>query len=256
MTTVVDKTIGIIGIGAFGAFILPHLVPHFREIRVFDSLADVSGRLAALALPPSVQERELQDVASADLVLFCVPLQAMRVVARQIAPWLRDGQLVLDVCSVKLAPTRILLEELPGGVEIIGLHPLFGPQSGKNGISGLGIALCDVRSRTLPCVRAFLQEKLGLRVIEASPEEHDREMASVQGLTHLIGKVFSAVELPSVRMKTKSYTLLHEMAEMIRYDSDELFQAIQKDNPYAQAVKDSFFAAARHLEGKLSEEKK
>lgn len=59
-------------------------------------------------------------------------------------------------------------------------------------------------------------------------------MAYVQGLTHMIAKVFARMDVPAIHQKTRTYTLLDEMVEMIRYDSDELFLAIQRDNPYVE----------------------
>ena len=42
------------------------------------------------------------------------------------------------------------------------------------------------------------------------------------------------------------------MVEMIRYDSEELFNAIQRDNPYVDGTKQKFFAAVRALEERLA----
>ena len=42
------------------------------------------------------------------------------------------------------------------------------------------------------------------------------------------------------------------MVETVRYDSDELFRAIERENPFTKKAKQQFFAAARRLERKLS----
>jgi len=145
------------------------------------------------------------------------------------------------------------MEMLPQDVEILSLHPLFGPQSGKHGIHGLNLTLCDLgRCSRKDCIHQFLEKTLGLHVHETTPEQHDREMAYVQGLTHMIAKVFTRMDIPEIHQKTKTYMLLDEMVEMIRYDSDELFLAIQRDNPYVEHTKELFFQAVKNLEEKLS----
>jgi prephenate dehydrogenase len=241
------KTLGVIGIGAFGEFMLPHLAPHFQTIKIYDQMRD----LTSLVLPPHVQIGSLQDVCSCEILILCVPIQSIKTVAENISPLLRSGQLVMDLCSVKIVPTKILDQVLPDFVEIVSLHPLFGPQSGRNGISGMNITLCDIRSSRAACIRKFLCETLSLNVLEKTPDEHDREMAYVQGLTHLVAKIFTFMDIPNIEQKTKTYALLDEMVEMIRYDSEELFLAIQRENPYVESTKHSFFDAVKRLEEKL-----
>ena len=85
-----------------------------------------------------------------------------------------------------------------------------------------------------------------------TPEEHDREAAYVQGLTHMLAKIVVALDLPSMRFPTRTYELMQQMVEMVRHDSDELFCAIERENPFAAEAKRAFFAAARKLEEKLS----
>lgn len=241
-----QKTLGLVGAGAFGAFILPHLAPHFR-VSVHDSARDV----AALAAQHDAVAADLKAIAGCDVIILATPVRQMEDVARTLAPHMKAGQLVMDVGSVKLLPTRMLAEVMPEGVAVIGLHPLFGPQSGKNGIKGLNITVCPVRGDCAPKVRAFLENTLGLHVIETSAAQHDKELAYVQGLTHLIGKVFVGMHLPDFQQTTRTYELLKQMVEMVRYDSDELFRTIERDNPFAAEAKAEFFAAVAELEKKL-----
>jgi prephenate dehydrogenase len=140
---------------------------------------------------------------------------------------------------------------LPDHVAIVGTHPLFGPQSGKNGIKGLNVAVCNVRGDRAAGVAAFLRDTLKLNVFETTAEDHDRQLAYVQGLTHLLAKVVVSLDLPEFQLTTKTYDLMTEMVGMIRYDSDELFKAIERENPFTVEAKKSFFAAARKLEEAL-----
>ncbi len=241
------QTVGIIGVGAFGEFMLKYLIPYFN-VRVYDAHRDL-GDVASLY---NVEVADLDRICASDIVVLCVPVVHFREAVIGIKDKLKAGQLVIDLCSVKVNPVKTLVELLPKEAEILSIHPLFGPQSGKNGIHGLNITVCDLgRSSRKNCVTEFLANRLGLNVHETTPEQHDREMAYVQGLTHMIAKVFTRMDVPAIHQKTRTYTLLDEMVDMIRYDSDELFLAIQRDNPYVEHTKELFFDAVKDLEEKL-----
>lgn len=238
--------LGLIGCGAFGEFALRHLTPFF-QVRVHDRHRDMDE----IARRWNVEPSDLSGVAACDIVVPAVPVQQLESVCAEIAPLLRSGTLVVDVTSVKLRPTEILARMLPEGVDIVGTHPLFGPQSGKLGIAGLNIAVCPVRGERTACVSAFLRDRLALNVIETTPERHDRELAYVQGLTHLIAKIMVDIEVAEIKQTTRTYELLMQSVEIVRYDSDELFQAIESLNPFVGEAKDRFFEAARRLETRL-----
>jgi prephenate dehydrogenase len=242
-----QESLGLIGVGAFGALAARHLAPHFNLV-----LHDTDVDTAALASIIGARPGSLRDAASCDVVLLAVPVQKLRQVLVDIAPLLKPDALVLDVSSVKIKPVQAMLDVLPVGVAVVGTHPLFGPQSGKNGIAGLNIAVCEGRGGRGADVVRFCAEKLGLNATLVSADEHDREAAYVQGLTHMLAKIVLSLDLPSMRFPTRTYELMQQMIEMVRYDSDELFHAIERENPHAEQAKKNFFAAARQLETKLS----
>ena len=242
------QSFGLIGVGAFGAFAARHLAPHF-DLVLYDATADVT----TLARELGVCAGDLGAAAACDVVMLSVPVQKLRQTLIDIAPHLKPNALVIDVSSVKIKPVAWMQEILPQSVGIVGTHPLFGPQSGKNGIKGLKIAICDVRGGRGAEVARFCTEKLGLKVFQVTPEEHDRELAYVHGLTHMLGKVIVSLNLPKFRLTTKTYELVDQAVEFIRDDSDELFQAIEHENPFSNEAKATFFDAARKLEEKLSQ---
>ena len=224
---------------------LPHLAPHY-DVTVHDA-ADV----AALAKKYNVAVGDLARIAACDIIILAVPVQKMEPVLAELASKLKPDALVIDVASVKIKPTELMKKILPPSVSIVGTHPLFGPQSGKNGIAGLNVAVCEVRGGRAAGVSAFLRDQLKLNVFEVAAEDHDRQLAYVQGLTHLLAKVIVALDLPEFQLTTKTYDLMQQMIGMVRHDSDELFKAIERENPFTAEAKKAFFAAARNLEEKL-----
>ena len=130
-----------------------------------------------------------------------------------------------------------------------------GQQSARNGIAGLEVAVCPVRGADGPRVGAFLQRALGLRVIMTTPDAHDREAAMVQGLTHLIAKVLVQMEPLPDHITTRSFDLLMQGVNMVRYDAQEVFQAIEQANPCAREVRRRFFDLAAALDAELAIER-
>ncbi|MBN8897767.1 MAG: prephenate dehydrogenase/arogenate dehydrogenase family protein, partial [Rhodospirillales bacterium] len=75
---------------------------------------------------------------------------------------------------------------------------------------------------------------------------------AVQGLTHLIAKVLVSMEPLPTRMTTRSFELIMQAVDMVRYDAPEVFQAIERSNPYSAGVRQRFFALAAQLDAELS----
>ncbi len=80
-----------------------------------------------------------------------------------------------------------------------------------------------------------------------TPHEHDREAATVQGLTHLIAKVLLSMASSPSRMTTRSFELLVDSISIVQNDAPEVFEAIEKVNPYTEDVRRRFFNLAHEL---------
>jgi len=234
-------TMGIIGFGAFGQLIAAHLAPYF-DIIAYDPVP-VAG---------SVEMADFANVAACEIVILAVPVTSLRETVTAILPYISTGTLVLDVGSVKLQTAAIMRELIPVHIDVVATHPLFGPQSAQDGLTGLKIAICPVHGNKHPHVARFLQQELGLDTIITSPENHDRELAMVQGLTHLIAKVLTRMEPLPNHMTTRSFDLIIEAIDMVRDDAPEVFHAIEITNPYAADVRAQFFEIARGLDAELA----
>lgn len=224
--------IGVIGFGAFGRLMAQHLSGHF-QVCAYDQIPP-RGVLVEMR---GVMLTDLPTAAKCPVVILATPVDSFEGTIEAIVPHLQPGALVLDVGSVKVIPAEIMKRNLPEHVEIVATHPLFGPQSARNGIRGLKIAVCPIRGSRGRRVAAFLRKVLGLRVIMTTPEAHDREAAMAQALTHLIAKALIQMEPLPTRMTTRSFDLLMEAVNMVRYDAPEVVQAIASSNPYAQQVR-------------------
>ena len=242
------KSVGIIGFGAFGMLIARHISGHF-DVFAYDRSPGLTDR----AIELGVTLTSLEAVAQCDVVVLATPVSSCAEIVTAIAPLCRPGALVIDVGSVKVRPSQVMQKILPVHVDVIATHPLFGPESARNGIKGLKIAICPVRGSRHRRLASFLRGQLGLKVIETTPEQHDREAATVQGLTHLIAKVLLDMGPLPTRMTTRSFDLLVEAISLVQHDAPEVFEAIEKANPYAPDVRRRFFKLASELNLELEE---
>ncbi|MBB2203542.1 prephenate dehydrogenase/arogenate dehydrogenase family protein [Gluconacetobacter takamatsuzukensis] len=232
--------VGLFGFGAFGRLIATHLAPHC-PIRVHDPL------LSPGPLQPGITATTLEDAARCPIVILAVPVARMQAAARAIGPHLPHRALVADVGSVKILPADILCRELPPHVRIIATHPLFGPQSARNGIAGHRIVLCPLRGTSAAPLSAFLRRTLGLDVILTTPDAHDRDAAMAQGLTHLLARILSEMGPMPERISTSSFDLIRTAAAMVQNDAPEVSHAIAHLNPHAGAVRRRFFTIAGRI---------
>ena len=93
---------------------------------------------------------------------LAVPVPMLGECLAGIAPHLRPGQVVVDVCSVKAGPAALMRRLLPEGVEILATHPMFGPQSMPQSLSGGRIVICPLRGGRWRRIAAFLRRVLGV----------------------------------------------------------------------------------------------
>ncbi|MDE2143168.1 MAG: prephenate dehydrogenase [Elusimicrobia bacterium] len=239
-------TAGLIGFGRLGRL----LVRHFAEdvkIFVYDVKLDGRKARASGAVPASLAQACAQDI-----VVLCVPMAAFESVVERIGTLVRPDALVVDACSVKEHPVRVMKKYLPKTVGLLATHPNFGPDSAADSLEGRKIVLCRVRMKSGDYARAkgVLRRK-GLNVIEMSPREHDRRMASSLVLTHFIGRGLIASGAKTTGVDTEGYKRLLRILETVQNDSWELFEDMNRFNAFAAPMRRRFLAAMAATDRKV-----
>lgn len=228
-------SVSIVGCGGFGELVLEMLAPHCI-VKGFDSDRDRGTG----SYPRAVN---WASAALADIVVLAVPVQELENALTSLRPHMRPRTLVIDVCSVKEKPVAQMLELVPDNCDILGSHPLFGPQSARFGLRGARIALTPVRGKQHRRVAAFLRHVLKLQVIKTTAEQHDREMAYVQGLTHMVARIVGRMAMPGIALKTRPFNLMEDICSLVGSDTDKLFAAIMAHNRFAPDVLQQFIKA-------------
>lgn len=238
-------TIGIIGYGRFGK-LWADVMRQFGDVFVF-SPNEKNGNRSRLHF---VQQDE---VLSVDILFLLVPISEIGNVCHDIATRLNAETIVVDACSVKVKPAEAMIAELSHHQPIIATHPLFGPDSVKRmGLVGQKIVVSRVRvTDDQFLLLKIILEKLELKIIEASPEEHDRQMARSQALVHFLGRAFAHMHLENQEIATPDFDSLLRINDLVNNDTWELFFDMQTQNPYAKEVRLELLTALKNLEEKI-----
>jgi prephenate dehydrogenase len=191
----------------------------------------VSGRSTDLRAEDLAEE--------CDLVIVSVPIRSTVGVIRQVAPLMKPGQLLCDFTSLKTKPIEAMLESK---ADVVGLHPMFGPTAGS--LKSQTIIVCPARvdDKKLQHLVAVFQGE-GARCTTSTPEEHDRMMAVVQGLTHYVTLCMAGTlrKLGTGIGATEEFTSpvyqieLSLIGRLLSQDPD-LYADILEENPYVPEV--------------------
>lgn len=141
----------------------------------------VSGRTSG----PSMEEM----AARCAVIIVSVPIESTKSVVSAVGALMPKTSLLMDLTSLKEAPLRSMLEATKA--EVMGCHPLFGPKADLS--EDLGIVICPGRVRQWASWPGEVFRNAGLRVIETTPEKHDKMMALVQGLNHLDSMIMAMI---------------------------------------------------------------
>ena len=240
-------TVGIFGLGRFGSFWGNLLARNF-EVVGYDIDAE-------RIFPESVRRVDLQGLCAYRTIFLCVTIRALPDALRSIAPLLEDGTLVADTCSVKVLPARWMREILPSGTLILATHPMFGPESAKAGLDGLALMMDPLRMEAEDF--RFWEDEFrswGLSTVRMDCDRHDREAAYSQALTHFVGRSLHRMGLPETEIATRWYRSLHAIARQCVRDAPELFEDMQRFNPYAAGMRGALLAAFGSTLAELGED--
>ena len=246
------KKILIIGYGNFGKLLAKFLVD-FVDVYVYDK------KKISLSAEKSKGIKVLSDkrwVEKMDYIIFSVPVQFLEESILEFKKYISPETVILDVTSVKIIPLQLLQKHFPKN-QIIGTHPLFGPESIAKGLDDLKLMLTDV-SASLQTKKNVVRiiKKMGFAVLEMTAEEHDKQIAKVQALSHYIGFALRDFDLEEkVELRTLAYRKMYALYENILNDTDDLFRTIQNYNPYAKEIRKLFVKHLIDLDKKLEDDK-
>ena len=193
------KRVAIIGVGLIGGS-LGMAIKSRRLAEVITGLTRHRSTLISAKRHNALDQSTLdlrKAVKDADLVIIATPISRIVKIAKDIAPDLKPGCIVTDVGSVKGLIVREI-EKMPRirrkEIYFVGGHPMAGSE--KTGVSFAKRDLfkntvCFLTSTPQTDQRALnkvknLWGKIGATVEVVSPQKHDRIVAYISHLPHLL----------------------------------------------------------------------
>ena len=179
----------------------------------------------------ATKQEQLSRLRKADVVFLCVPIQHTRrwIVDHQSV--FRGNKRLIEQASVK---EPILKGLMRPGMRILSMHLLFRPSATPNPEDRRVAFIESPQWRGADSVIARMTESQP--IYYATLQEHDREMAIIQALTHCVVKALDQIH--STGRGTSYMSLqIKRLADRMAAGDPELYQWIQR-NPYAaEAIK-------------------
>ena len=239
--------IGVYGLGRFGSFWASELSKAGCEVIAYSR--------SQHEMPNGVTLVSEEEVLSAPYIFFAVTISAFEEVLKRVGSKVGKDSVVLDTCSVKTYPAKWMKTYLPEETYKIATHPMFGPDSGRNGLKGLPIVMCPISAideRYNRIKELFLSMQLD--ILEMSEREHDEEAAYSQGVTHFVGRTLSQMGMSPTPIATQGYRSLMTIVEQTCNDPLQLFYDLQRYNPYAKEMRLSLQVAIEKVLNRLAKE--
>lgn len=236
--------VAIIGLGAFGSWLLEQYLEMGMRVKVYDS--DPEKMLKASREGVRVCGGVQDAVRDVEAVILAVPIHTAPKVVEEVSRYMSEGA-VVDLSSLK-RQVYWLLKGLPAQLRPVCIHPLFGPAS--RGFEGKKVALIPVRD---PEEERRLAEKImpGAEFVETSLDEHEEAMTYVLSLTHLLSIVLvdllSSAERDLARLSGTSFRKMCEMMGSVMSESPETLASIVYCNEGSQRILERLIVGLREL---------
>jgi len=238
----------ILGAGKMGIWFAKFCKENGEQVILADRKKE---KRAKLGKELGVETADFVDaVKEADNIIICVSIDAFEEVVKKIAPSVREGQTVVDICSIKEQPVAIMHQHIKKGL-VLGTHPVFGP--GSPSVKHKAYILTPTNAREQAFAEKYKGwlEKVGARVFVMSPKKHDELMSIVLGLPHFVGLVAcdTLLEQPDF-LETKkvagtTYQMLFTLAEATALENPELFASLQFTLPEMEKMESLLIEKAR-----------
>ena len=209
----------IAGIGLIGSSLARNLRRNRQAeiIAVCDKNPLYLQQAKALGLADEIETDIKKLVRDADLLVLATPVGAFGPLLKEAAPLLKRGSIVTDVGSVKKYALKEMEKYIDkeSGIAVIGGHPVAGteksgPEAGFADLFRERWCILTPSKLSTPEALAKISEiwqAAGMRIETMTPEHHDKVMAAVSHLPHLI-----------------AYSIVGTVADLEGYEQKEIIK--------------------------------
>lgn len=167
------------GTGGMGRLFARFLALQGADVKIAGRQID---KTRSTAKEMEVEAGTILDAARSDIVVLSIPIQESTRVAREIAPFMMEGGLLLDLTSVKTGISDEIAGKIPKSIEYVSLHPLFGPSTDHFHNESIIVVPYNTGQSWAKLARVL--QNSGAKLVIMSATKHDKAMAYSQGLHH------------------------------------------------------------------------
>jgi chorismate mutase/prephenate dehydrogenase len=225
------------GSGRMGEWFANFLASSGYEVVIYDKNEPATQKLKR-AYRGITNERQVAEAAN--IILFATPTHTTNTLLKKIAAHAPRTTLLIEISSIK-KPLRRTVEALARkGVQILSIHPMFGP--GAQTISNKTVLLAHQpgQSRVAEGFLSTLRSK-GAKIIRCNLDTHDRIAAATLALPHLMNFAFvdtlrrEGLSLERARqLGGTTFRLQLLIAEALYHESVQNEASILHDNRHSQ----------------------
>jgi len=231
------KIIAIIGAGGkMGEWFANYFLENDFEVIGYDSENEIKTKSVIKANSLVV------GVLKAEYVLLCTPTRRTPEIIRLIAKEMKRGSYLIEISSQK-SKTAAALAKMPSKVNPICIHPMFGPGIKKiHGQHIISIPIKDAK-KELSVAKSLFPDA---NFVTIDAIEHDKKIAVILGLTHLINLAFANILAKddkislTEKMSGTTFKAQKILTESIMTESPELIETIIS-NPEIRRVAEEFW---------------
>jgi prephenate dehydrogenase len=178
------KKITIIGAGGqMGQWFTKYFTSHDFEVTGYDPENKISSKGIIQA------DSLVGGILNADYVLLCTPTRRTPEIIRLIAKEMKRGTYLIEISSEK-SKVASSLAKMPTKINPICIHPMFGPGAKSvNGQNIISVPIKDAKKELAVAKELFD----GANFVTIDAIEHDKKIAMILGLTHLMNLVFANI---------------------------------------------------------------
>ncbi len=217
------KKITVVGAGGqMGQWFAKYFAEKGFEVTGYDSENKIAGKNIISS------ESLVGSILKADYVVLCTPTRRTPEIIRLIAKEMKRGTYLIEISSEK-SKVVSSLSKMPDKINPICIHPMFGP--GTKVIKGQNIISVPIKdAKKELTVAKSLFEEANFVTIDAA--EHDKKIAVILGLTHLMNLVFANIISKdekinlTEKMSGTTFRVQKTLAESIMTESPELIETI------------------------------
>ena len=184
----------------------------------------------------------VSSILNIDYVILCTPTKRTPEIIRLISKEMKRGSYLIEISSQKSKTSQALLK-MPSKINPICIHPMFGPGAKK--IKNNNIILVPIKDvkQELSVAKSLFQ---GANFVTVDATEHDKKVAVILGLTHLINIAFAKILandekiLLTDKMSGTTFKAQKIIAESILSESPELIETIIS-NPEVRKFGEEFW---------------